>query len=238
MCKLFLAINNIKKNDIIDFLHQSDKEPVACDGFGFAWLNKNKWVIYKNEFNYTVDNKIMNVIDEIDTNIVIGHLRHICPSCVSTHINNTHPFIYQNQIFVHNGALIDFDKKKICTYIDKNLSMHIKGTTDSEYMFFLLLTIKNKIYNDYPNLNEKIKLKRTFNKFFYILKKISKKIFANIIFATNKFVVITRYANKKHTKLFINNTHRIHDTNTLITTVPIKDNNKLIGINKIIIKEI
>jgi hypothetical protein len=86
-------------------------------------------------------------------------------------------------------------------YIDKNLSIHIKGNTDSEYMFYLLLTIKNNIYNNYPKLDEKNKLKKTFNKFFYILNKISKEIFANIIFATNKFVVITRYATKKHTAL-------------------------------------
>ena len=218
----------------INFLHQSDKDPIACDGFGFAYLHNNKWKIYKNEMHYKQDTKIMSFIDRIDSmGIVIGHLRHICPSCTMRNIYNTHPFIYKNQVFVHNGALIDFEKDKICNYIDKNLSIHIKGNTDSEYMFYLLLTIKNNIYNNYPKLDEKIKLKKTFNKFFYILNKISKEIFANIIFATNKFVVITRYATKKHTTLFVNDTN---DNSTLITTEPIKDNFNLIGINKIIIK--
>ena len=68
MCKLFLAINNIDKNDIISFLQQSDKEPVACDGFGFAWLNdKKEWIVYKNHMNYTFDKKIINIINNIFT---------------------------------------------------------------------------------------------------------------------------------------------------------------------------
>lgn len=237
MCKLFLAIHNIDKNDIISFLQQSDKEPVACDGFGFAWLNdKKEWIVYKNHLNYTFDKKIMNIIDKINSNIVIGHLRFICPSCADTHINNTHPFIYDNQIFIHNGVIGNFNKTKICKYIDKSLSHNIKGSTDSEHMFFLLLTIKNDMHKS--DMDEMTKLKRTFNKFFYILKKISKKIFANIIFATNKYVVITRYAiykNKKNKKLYMNSTNA---NSTLISTMPIKKDYNMIGINKIIIKEI
>ena len=56
---------------------------------------------------------------------------------------NCHPFRYQSWLFMHNGAIADFAavKRDLTFAVDPSLYPHIQGTTDSEVLFHLALTL-------------------------------------------------------------------------------------------------
>ena len=56
---------------------------------------------------------------------------------------NCHPFRYENHLFMHNGFLSGFAtvKRDLTFAIDPSLYPHVRGTTDSEVLFHLALTL-------------------------------------------------------------------------------------------------
>jgi predicted glutamine amidotransferase len=134
--------------------NQSDKPNTTCgqskDGFGLAWVNPdtNRFEIYTQPFSYDKDENIENVIKILPKKMVMGHIRE--KSYGNRSLENTHPFLHDNQIFMHNGNIDDFEKhaKFIKSYIARKFHHSIKGETDSEVLFYLLLSFmeycKNK----------------------------------------------------------------------------------------------
>jgi glutamine amidotransferase len=55
---------------------------------------------------------------------------------------NCHPFRYRNWLWMHNGAIRDFDrvKRSLVLEVAPELYPHIEGSTDSELFFHLALT--------------------------------------------------------------------------------------------------
>ena len=165
------------------------------DGFGFAWKNKlnNKWYIYKKNICYTEDNNIKTLINTIDkSDIIIGHLRSICKKLpFERKYINTHPFKYKENIWCHNGCITNFNKFKennINNIYNKYINL-IKGQTDSEFLFYLFLSLK-KDDTLYEIINSTIS-------FFNILVKFNYKISSNIIYANDNYVLIARYINSE-----------------------------------------
>jgi glutamine amidotransferase len=56
---------------------------------------------------------------------------------------NCHPFRFGNWLFMHNGAIAGFGsvKRELTFAVDPSLYPHITGTTDSEVLFHLALTL-------------------------------------------------------------------------------------------------
>jgi len=172
------------------------------DGFGLAWQNpSNKWQLYKSHKKYTEISDLDKTIHKIDKNddIVIGHIRRATDGKPA--IENSHPFLYQNQLFLQNGEITDFKthRNKLIMEVDSDLLKHVKGETDTELLFYMFLTIKRrltqtqrltqKLFNDAA---EKI-IAESFRELFHIFTKQNIKISANIIYANDKYAVITRY---------------------------------------------
>ena len=78
--------------------------------------------------------------NQIESSCVVAHVRR------ATHgdytIANTHPFQYGRWAFAHNGNIADFDdlRPTLLDEIAPFLRSHSVGTTDSEVLFFRLLT--------------------------------------------------------------------------------------------------
>lgn len=78
--------------------------------------------------------------NQIKSKAVVAHVRR------ATHgdytVANTHPFQYGRWVFAHNGNIADFDglRPTLLDEIAPSLRSHIVGTTDSEVLFFRLLT--------------------------------------------------------------------------------------------------
>lgn len=204
MCRLLLILKtNFDINYIYKFLDQSIKykntpnivssrdADYHLDGFGLAWYDK-KWNLYKNHIRFNRDQNIETIINLIPKNIFIGHLRAICEKSNSmTCFNNTHPFIYKNHIFCHNGCVTNFNKNKITlilTILQKYFK-YIKGNTDTEYLFYLYLSFYNnsKLQTELENIKESIK------NFFSYLKLLDGETSANIIYGNDNYIWVSRY---------------------------------------------
>lgn len=72
--------------------------------------------------------------------LFLAHIRASTGSAVQQ--TNCHPFRYGRWLWMHNGAIADFDrlKRDLVFAVDPDLYPAIQGSTDSEVMFFLALT--------------------------------------------------------------------------------------------------
>jgi len=108
---------------------------VHCDGWGIAWHN-GKWHLYK-EIMPLYKSQVARelIINCVRGRIIIAHVRKA--SAGSNKIENTHPFIYNNWVFAHNGTIYNRD------FIIKMLKCEhkeaIEGATDSEAFFHLVV---------------------------------------------------------------------------------------------------
>jgi len=205
MCRLFLGFH-IDDNSIYikrffkqghckykkqtpGYRNHRDNGP-HTEGFGFASLlaqsnnvgkNGDKdWVIYKS-----------HAMDEFQPEripkraiLVAGHLRKICDVTTVT-LENTHPFVYRDHVFFHNGRILDFaeHRETIVKWIRPKYRGHIMGHTDSEHLFYFYLTI----------LEKKRDPVESFRILFQTFARDKIELSANFIYANKKVAIATRY---------------------------------------------
>jgi predicted glutamine amidotransferase len=216
MCRLLLGINYpITKNNLIDFLSQSTNKKNTpgidnyldgnshLDGYGFAYGNFGKQLnIDKSPYFWKQDlkiNQILETITKSKPDIIIGHLRKTSSSDKTNgkHINNTHPFTYNNFVIAHNGKIKDFKSKKykILEIIDDKYKGQIKGSTDTELLFYLILTTID-LYLDYYKDKSYSKSNIyiwSFMTVFDYLVNLSIGLVGNFIFYDGDNVLVIRY---------------------------------------------
>ena len=248
MCRLFFSYKTTSTDTkIYDFLKQSHQDKPYTpsisnvhnhgphlDGFGIAWIKTRKWNVYKSPKYYLDDSKIDTKIREISKETVIGHIRNRLINTNIVSLENTHPFLYKNQVFEHNGKIIDWGEKirnKLRPFISDNLFPKIKGETDTEWLFFIYLTIlKKKKYSIIHREN----LHLAMEELFQLLKLNDIQILANFIYSNLNYAVITRYTNYEEEPLSLYY-HREPDDGFLITSEPITENYTLVPKNTTII---
>jgi len=113
-----------------------DREFKHGDGWGIAYLNKNKFKIFRSEKAVYEDSQIEQ-FKNIETNFLILHARKATTGKVV--LKNVHPFEYKmnghHYCFFHNGTVRD--------EIHFENRFQPVGTTDSERLFYHLLTDTN-----------------------------------------------------------------------------------------------
>lgn len=109
-------------------------------GWGVAHYVQRVPQIVKSP-DMAADNPVYRALsNQIESKSVIAHVRR------ATHgehtVANTHPFQYGRWVFAHNGNIADFDdlRPTLLEEVAPSLRSHIVGTTDSEVLFFRLLT--------------------------------------------------------------------------------------------------
>ncbi len=140
MCRLFGAIGLQPIN--LQFWFFNAQTPFTSlasehsDGWGIAWNEAQKSRVFK-EGREDVTRFSFHKVRDIREHLVIAHLRR-----ASTHIkgacraNNTHPFVYKNWSFCHNGG---FDHMYMLKHLSPQFRESIKGDTDSEIYFLHLM---------------------------------------------------------------------------------------------------
>ena len=157
MCRM-LAITSIKKipsSFLQDFRLLAEKgkvlpnaRPGHKDGWGIVcYQDRTPIYLGRQPSNAFEDPKYDEACQKLDesqvTGILLAHLRKASPEHKDVSLENTAPFIQNEWCFAHNGTIHKFNVE-----IDG-----LKGTTDSEKLFQLLLReIKN-----YPSIEEAIK---------------------------------------------------------------------------------
>lgn len=233
MCRLYLQynINEIEedsKDHILHFLESGT--PKNHNGFGFGWINNktDKWSLYKTPLMYKDDAKLLKKLDTIvKSNVIIGHIRaNDHPKFLSNDLNNSHPFLHKNQIFCHNGSTRKIEDvsiyNSIKSKIDKKYLHFIKGSTTSELLFYLFLSIKDAVVSDKKNKDEIAILTRSVNNMFHSIQHLKLKSLANTIFADDEYIIVTKYKscdlkNERIKSLFYEKT----DGGIIVTSFPI-----------------
>ncbi len=148
MCRMLFAAGNFNIDWLIqDFIlmasdqnekHEKNIDKVFKhgDGWGIAYLEKDEFKIFRSAKAVYEDDQI-NQFKNLQSNLVILHARKASKGSVN--LKNVHPFEYRlnghHYLFFHNGTIRDeirFDHQ-----------FHPVGTTDSERLFYFLLSNTN-----------------------------------------------------------------------------------------------
>ncbi len=174
------------------------EEPLNGDGFGVGW--------YVPEVNYEPitfvsvnpawsNRNLRNLAPKIKTDCMLAHVRAASVGDVSE--SNCHPFQYKNILMAHNGGVEEFGKIKrhIREPLTDELYNWIKGQTDSEHIFALLL---NTLFQNHKTVTPDA-VADSFDKTFISVKKlmieygIKEPAYLNMVFTNGHFLVATRY---------------------------------------------
>jgi glutamine amidotransferase len=120
-------------------------ETVNGDGFGFGWYPTDVKGAAPALFHSTEpawnDENLRELTGAIESPLFFSHVRAAAGPPIQQ--TNCHPFRYENWMFMHNGFLKDFHKTKrdLTFAVDPSLYPSILGTTDSEVLFHLALSL-------------------------------------------------------------------------------------------------
>lgn len=135
-CSLVHAQNALMRQSRKDRegLHHGHGWGVADYRDGLPLIEKQTWAAYHGEH-------FRKSAARVYAHTVIAHVRRATVG--GTSIENTHPFHHGKWVFAHNGTLPHFHKvrDRMIPEIDPLLRNDIRGTTDSEHVFFFLLSL-------------------------------------------------------------------------------------------------
>jgi glutamine amidotransferase len=120
---------------------------VNADGFGVGWYHQNgpTPALFRDTQPAWSNENLREICSVTKSNCVIAHVRAASPG-MGVHIPNVHPFKAGRLLFCHNGAIQHFAsiRRKVLAQLTEEAFQHIKGTTDSETCFALILTNLSK----------------------------------------------------------------------------------------------
>ncbi|GGS25253.1 class II glutamine amidotransferase [Streptomyces humidus] len=99
--------------------------PAVVREIGPAWSNRN----------------LREIAGHVRSSLFFAHIRASTGTAVQQ--TNSHPFRHGRWMWMHNGAIADFHRirRDLALAVDPLLFPDIEGSTDSELMFFLALTL-------------------------------------------------------------------------------------------------
>ena len=116
---------------------QSQRHP---DGWGVAYYIGGSPHLIKSADRAMSDQLFQRVSGVVSSETVVAHIRRATQGVLSP--LNSHPFQYGRWIFAHNGNVAGFDdlRPALLARVDPLLRRFVLGETDSEVVFYLLLT--------------------------------------------------------------------------------------------------
>lgn len=191
------ASNSLVKQSILDARNISNSH-----GWGIGFYQKHKAYIQKRASSASFDFNFKFLIDFIETETMIAHIRDATVGDISDH--NAHPFLYGKWLWAHNGTIEGFEllRPVILQQIGPELAFEIMGTTDSEYGFYLFLANLKKKVDDVnsPDIDI-ITIRDTFTETLHQINTlgsnvgITKPHKLNIIVSNGKIMAASRYGN-------------------------------------------
>ena len=118
-------------------------ETTNGDGFGVGWYDANSGTpgIFRSIEPAWNDHNLREIAGHVESPLFLAHIRASTGTAVQQ--TNCHPFRYGRWLWVHNGLVRDFPrvKRELVLAVDESLYASIEGSTDSELLFFLALTL-------------------------------------------------------------------------------------------------
>jgi predicted glutamine amidotransferase len=126
-------------------------ETVNGDGFGFGWYPADTGAtdavgprhpfVFRSIEPAWNDQNLREISRAVVSPLFFAHVRAAAGPPIQQ--TNCHPFRHDNWLFMHNGAISQFGliKRELALAVDPALYPLIQGTTDSETLFHLALTL-------------------------------------------------------------------------------------------------
>src|SRR4051812_40857472 len=116
---------------------QSNQHP---DGWGVAFYVDGSPHVTRSPSTALGDALFHRLSGVVSSQTVLAHVRKATRGDKT--VLNCHPFQYGRWVFAHNGDVPDFERHRdaLVQQVDPELRRFILGETDSEVLFFILLT--------------------------------------------------------------------------------------------------
>lgn len=132
-----------KDNLIQQSLHaRAPRTPTNGDGFGIGWYDQQPLPgLFRSIRPAWNDLNLIDLANHIQSPLFLAHVR--ATSLATIQETNCHPFRYQQWLFVHNGQIAQFARlrQSLMAAVAPRYFENIMGTTDSELMFHLALSL-------------------------------------------------------------------------------------------------
>jgi predicted glutamine amidotransferase len=132
-----------KHSLIVQSLHsQLGAEETNGDGFGVGWYGaQDTPALFHSVEPAWNDRNLRELSQHLRSGLVFAHIRASTGSPVQQ--TNCHPFRYGRRLWMHNGLIREWTtvRRDLMLAVDPALFPLIEGTTDSETMFYLALTL-------------------------------------------------------------------------------------------------
>jgi glutamine amidotransferase len=116
-------------------------ETTNGDGFGVGWYDAAPVAgVFRSIEPAWNDQNLRELAGHISSRLFFAHIRAAIGSAVQQ--TNCHPFRHGRWLFMHNGLIESFAtiKRDLVLAVDESLFPEIKGTADTEVLFYLALT--------------------------------------------------------------------------------------------------
>jgi glutamine amidotransferase len=128
---------------VVQSLHsRMGAEETNGDGFGVGWYgNRETPAVFRSIEPAWNDRNLRELAGHITSGLVFAHIRASTGSPVQQ--TNCHPFRHGRWLWMHNGFVADLNrvKRDLVLAVDPALFPDIEGTTDSELLFHVALTL-------------------------------------------------------------------------------------------------
>ncbi|MDL9978299.1 class II glutamine amidotransferase [Microbacterium sp. ASV49] len=121
-------------------------ETVNGDGFGLGWYPEDAAgsphpAVFRSIEPAWNDQNLREISRAVLSPLFFTHVRAAAGPPIQQ--TNCHPFRHENWLFMHNGAISQFGliKRELTFAVDPALYTGIQGTTDTEVLFHLALTL-------------------------------------------------------------------------------------------------
>ncbi|MGW0811982.1 class II glutamine amidotransferase [Streptomyces viridiviolaceus] len=118
-------------------------ETTNGDGFGVGWYGPHMETpaVVREIGPAWSDRNLREIAAHVRSSLFFAHIRASTGSAVQQ--TNCHPFRHGRWMWMHNGAIDEFhlSRRELALAVDPSLYPYIEGSTDSEMMFFLALTL-------------------------------------------------------------------------------------------------
>ena len=119
-------------------------ETTNGDGFGVGWYgtgHAGDATLFRGVGPAWSDVNLRELARSVSSPLFLAHIRASTGTPVQQ--TNCHPFRYANWLWVHNGSIREFARlrRDLMLAIDPALFVSLSGSTDSEVMFHLALTL-------------------------------------------------------------------------------------------------
>lgn len=212
MCRFvaYLGKKSVTLNEVLDkpknsLINQSREarestHGLNADGFGIGWYNLKtnpEPGLFKSVQPAWNDDNLRHIASRIRSTCFIGHVRASSVGGVNT--LNCHPFANQEYLFVHNGTIREFEsiRRPLLNTLSDDVFKSIRGQTDSEHFFALLMNnfLKNNSDFDLDVMSKSIQ--QTIKDLCYFQKSINVPHLTqlNTVITDGKQMIAMRYVN-------------------------------------------